>query len=117
MKLKKIFNKKTILSGLIASLSFKIFFGTVLGYFAAKFFSGEETGDPAKFIFRSFRFNLGKYKIHLHHWLVCIGILTSVFIWSYFPLSQLSFGFLGGAIYQGISCYEDWKKILTKTKK
>jgi len=114
MKPKKFINTKTILGGLLASLSFQVFLGSVIGYFFGKFFSGEKTGDPCANPFRSWKFDIGKYKVHVHHWLICSLILATAVIWHYLPVFKFSFGFLGGVIFQGISCYEDWKKIVVK---
>ncbi len=117
MKIKEIVNKKTLLGSFLAAISFEVFLGTVIGYFVAKFFSGSKTGAscPTDF-FQSLKFNLGKYKIHLHHWFICSLLLFSVLIWHYLPVSKFSFGLVSGLIFQGIYCYDDWKDIIKKDR-
>lgn len=106
---------KALLGLPLALVSLEIYFGTLFGYFITKFFSGKETGSPGKI--KSLIFNIGDYQLHLHHWL--LGLMILIFtIWHQFlPFSHFSFGFLGGIIFQGISCYSDWYKVLTKQKK
>ncbi len=107
--------KSKVLLGLpLALVSLEIYFGTLLGYFITKFFSGKQTGSPGKI--KSLAFNIGDYRLHLHHWL--LGLIVLIFaIWHQFlPFSHFSFGFLGGLIFQGIFCYSDWRRILTKEK-
>lgn len=100
----------------LALFSLEVYLGAVFGYFAAKFFSGKEAGDPAKI--KSLAFNIGKYRLHFHHWFYGLGILAFVFLLGLsFPFPQFSFGFLGGFIFQGVSCYPDWYKVLSRQKR
>jgi len=110
----KLIKSKFFLGIPLAVFSWEIYFGVILGYFLAKFFSGRETGFPGKI--KSIVFNIGKWRIHLHHWLCGLGILISLFFIN-LPLPQFSFGLLGGFIFQGIFCYSDWSKIIIKQKK
>jgi hypothetical protein len=106
---------KFFLSTPLALLSVEIYLGIILGYFITKFCSGQEPGLPGKI--KSFTFNIGNYKLHLHHWLLGFMILISALSLKFFPfLPQFSYGFLGGVIFQGVSCYPDWHKILSKQK-
>jgi len=99
----------------LALFSLEIYLGVLMGYFTAKLLSGEEPGIPGKV--KSLRFGIGKYQLHLHHWVICLGILISGLTLKFFPFSpQLSCGILGGVIFQGITCYPDWYKILSKQK-
>ncbi len=111
-KLKKIIKPKFFIPLSVALVSFEVYLGMVLGYFLGKFFSGPETGQPGKV--KSLIFHIKGRRIHLHHWLICFGILIFAALSSRLSLSFFSFGFLGGLMFHGIYCYSDWYKILTK---
>jgi len=97
----------------LAVFSPEIFFGIIFGYLLSDFFSGKEAGLQGKM--KSLAFDIGKWRIHFHHWLCGLGILISLFLINInLPFHQFSFGILGGMIFQGISCYPDWHKIIIK---
>jgi len=91
----------------LALISLELYFGTLLGYFTAKLLSSR-LNSPI--------FNIGNYKLHLHHWLYSLGFLISAIWYQFLPFPQFSFGFLGGVVFQGISCYPDWYRVLVKRK-
>jgi len=97
----------------LAVFSPEIYFGVIFGYLMTDFLAGKEAGLQGKI--KSLIFSVGKWKIHLHHWLYGLGILVSLFFLS-LPLPQISFGILAGMIFQGIFCYDDWRKIIIKQK-
>jgi hypothetical protein len=107
MKLRLDRTKSTFLIGLtVAFISLKIFLGGVTGYYVAKFLANRVT---------SIVFTIGKYKIHLHHWLVGITTIALVILYDLTPfMNHMFFGFLGGAVLQGIVSYPDWSKIVYK---
>lgn len=111
MKIK--ISKKFILSLPVALISLQIYFGIIFGYFLGKFLSGKKTGKPG--VIRSIILNFGNYKLHLHHWILSLGILIFSLLTSFSPpFSQFSLSFLGGFALQGIICYPDWHRILIK---
>ena len=100
----------------IALISLEIYFGIILGYILSKIFCGKNTGQVG--IIKSIVFNIGKWRFHLHHWLIGFSILISVLLLKFsLPLAPFSFGFLGGLVFQGIFDYSDWHKILIKKNK
>jgi len=102
------FKKPKFLLGLpIALFSLEIYLGTLLGYFSFKFFTGKVP---------SLAFNVGNYRLHFHHWLYSLVILIPALYYNFLPFPQFSYGFLGGAIFQGIYCYQDWHKVLIRKK-
>jgi hypothetical protein len=106
-------NKKFLLSLPVAFISLEIYFGIIFGYFFGKFISGKKPGQ--KGLVKSIVLNFGNYKLHLHHWLISLGILFSNFlIGLYLPFHQFSLSFLGGLIIQGILCYPDWHKVIIR---
>jgi len=100
----------------IALISLEIYVGIILGYIISKIFSGKKTGQLG--IIKSRVFNIGNWRLHLHHWIIGLGVLILVLIFKFsLPLSPLSFGILGGWVFQGIFDYSDWHKILIKKTK
>jgi hypothetical protein len=107
-------SKKKIFLGIpVALISFELYFGVLFGYLFAKFFSGRQTGQRAKF--GSLRLEIGNLRFHLHHWLYGLAVLASSAIFNFsFPWPQFSLGLLAGFIVQGIISYSDWYKIFQK---
>lgn len=92
----------------VALLSLKVFFGGLFGYLLAHFLSGK---------LNSVILGIGKFKFHVHHWIMGFVMLTVVLFYEISPLAnQLFYGFLGGVIFQGISDYSDWHRILSKKR-
>ncbi|MFQ6050003.1 MAG: hypothetical protein ACE5J0_03150 [Candidatus Paceibacterales bacterium] len=106
MKKIKINKSKFLLGIPVALLSLKICFGAFAGYFTAKFLARR---------FRSLIFDIGNYKLHFHHWLMGLTALIFTLASDFSLLANLfSVGFFSGLIFQGVSCYSDWHKILIK---
>ena len=114
----KISKKKILLGAPAVALplvSLQAFFGALLGYFLAKFIAGnEKKGTPGKV--KSIAFNVGNYRLHLHHWLFGSIVLVPSWYYGFLPFDKFSWGFLGGLIFHGIYSYSDWHKILTRRK-
>lgn len=73
----------------------------ILGFVFWKLFSGKHEGDkPA----RSFRPKIGKYRLHLHHWILG-SILLMIFLIMKM-LNPIILGLLVGSIIQGL-LYKD----------
>jgi hypothetical protein len=103
----KLVKPKFFLTTPLALLSLELYSGALLGYFTAKFLSGR---------LRSLIFDIGNYRLHLHHWLYSLAILISAIWYQFLPFPQFSFGFLGGVVFQGISSYPDWHRVLVRRK-
>ena len=89
-------------------LSFAFWF---LGFIIAKFLGAKADGKQG--IVKSIVIPLGKYELHLHHWFLGLGIGTLGIIRDVYVLSpEIFYGFLGGLVFQGIYCYNDWYKIV-----
>ena len=90
--------KKKILLGAPATIlplvSLQAFLGAVSGYLLAKFFAGEKNGERGKI--KSLSFNLGSYRVHMHHWLFGSIILAPSFYYNFLPFDRFSWGVLGG---------------------
>lgn len=82
------------------------------GFLLVKYLGSKTVGEPSKL--RSYFIPLGKYKIHLHHWLLSSGAIMvfAVFKGAYVLPSDLFYGFFGAIVFHGIYCYSDWYKVL-----
>jgi len=93
----------------VVLISLEAYFAGLSGYFFAKFFAGR---------LNSLVINLGRYKFHIHHWLMGSIALTVTILYNLPPLMNfLFFGFMGGIIFEGISSYSDWHRVLVRNKK
>jgi hypothetical protein len=112
----KLIKPKKLFFGMpVALFSLETFFGAIFGYLLTDFFSGKEAGLQGRI--KSLAFDLGQWRIHFHHWMWGLGILISVFIINInLPFNHFSYGVLGGMIFQGISCYPDWHRIIMRKK-
>ena len=83
-----------------------------VGFLLTKYLGSKTVGKPGKV--RSYFVPLGKYRIHLHHWLLssCAIIIFTVFKGTYILPSDLFYGFFGAVVFHGIYYYGDWYKVL-----
>ena len=56
----------------------------------------------------------GKYKLHLHHWIMGLFLLAMVWVIDYFYLPTFFAGIVIGVIIQDIYDYNDWYKVIMK---
>lgn len=106
---------KASLGALPMLISFELGFALFAGYFVAHFVAGKETNERGRF--PSLVFNVKDWRIHLHHWLVFLGIFITALVAHFFIIAPfLFYGFLGGVIAQGILHYDDWPRIVSKQK-
>lgn len=101
----KIQEAKILMGIPVAIFSIEAYFGIIAGYFMGNL------GSPR---IKSLVFTFGKYRFHLHHWIIgsiCL-VLISIYNFSLLP-TNISLGILGGWIFQGL-CYDDWHQIITK---
>ncbi|MBS3903577.1 MAG: hypothetical protein KGZ30_04380 [Anaplasmataceae bacterium] len=80
-----------------------------LGYIAANFLAGPETGVPGRI--RSIRFSIKNYVVHLHHWF--IASTTGVFLFLGEVERLVIYAFLLGIIIQGLT-YRDFHRLIYK---
>jgi len=93
-------------------LGYLSFIAWSVGFLLVKYLGSKTVGEPSKV--RSYFIPLGKYKIHLHHWLLssCVIMVFAVFKGTYVLPSNLVYGFFGAIVFHGIYYYSDWYKIL-----
>jgi len=80
-----------------------------LDFFVTKFYSGNKTEKQGRF--KSLKFSLKKYYIHLHHGFIWSIILLLFYIIDFY--NSLIYGFLIGLIVQGLT-YNDFYKFYYK---
>ena len=101
-----------ILLGTCIILGYLSFIAWSVGFLLSKYLGSKTIGEPSKI--RSYFIPLGKYRIHLHHWLLSSGaiIVFVVFKGTYVLPSDLFYGFFGAIVFHGIYYYSDWYKVL-----
>lgn len=58
----------------------------------------------------------GRWKVHLHHWIMGVAILVIVGVIDYFYLPTFLAGVICGIIIQDIYDYNDWHKVIVKNE-
>jgi len=93
-------------------LGYLSFIAWSVGFLLSRQLGSKTVGEPGKM--RSYFIPLGKYKIHLHHWLLSSGVIIAfvVFKGTYVLPSDLFYGFFGAIVFHGIYYYSDWYKVL-----
>jgi len=87
--------------------------GLALGYIGSKIYSKllvENGKVDCIFI------DCGKYKIHLHHWIMGTMLLLLVWFIDYFYLPRFFVGVVIGVIAHDIYDFNDWHKILVRNE-
>ena len=113
MKKKLITIALTLVAGI--SLGYIFVLSWLLGFLTSKYMAGKSSGEQGKF--RSIVIPFRRWEIHLHHWLysLCLMGLTSA-IGLHFLSPSITYGLLGGLIFQGIYCYEDWHVVVVNKR-
>jgi|GEM_PF-659977 len=121
LELAKIDNKNSKVRRLLPALvlaatfyySFLLTVGLALGYFGSKIFAKyflEQGKVDCIFI------NCGKWRIHMHHWIMGGIFLALVWVVDYFYLPSFFVGVVLGVIAHDIYDYNDWHKVLVKNE-
>ena len=92
-------------------LGYLFFLSLLLGFLVSKYVAGKSVGERGKVMSLVIPFR--RWGIHLHHWLysLCLISLSSVTS-MHFLTPAITYGLLGGVVFQGIYCYSDWRVIL-----
>ena len=97
-------------------LGYLFFLSLLLGLLASWYVAGKTAGEQGKVrsIFIPFR----RWVIHLHHWLysLCLIGLSSI-TGMHFLAPDITYGLLGGLVFQGVYCYSDWNLIIISRHK
>lgn len=96
---------------LVTSFYYSVSFtgGIIIGYIISKvFYNILVKNGKVDCIFVDF----GKWKFHLHHWIIGVAILAVVWAIDYFYLSTFFTGFIFGVIIHDIYDFNDWYKVI-----
>lgn len=100
---------------LVTSINYSIRFtlGIVVGYVLCKVFCMVflQTGKM-----ESVFLDYGKWKIHLHHWIMGLGVLAIVWVVDFLYLPTFLAGVICGMIIQDIYDYNDWHQVIVKNE-
>ncbi len=102
-----------ILSTLVFAiiLGYLFFLSWLIGFLASKYMAGKSVGERGKV--RSVVIPLRRWGVHLHHWLYSLFLISLSFTTGmHFLTPEITYGLLGGLVFQGIYCYGDWHVIL-----
>ena len=93
--------------------SFLLALGLALGYIGSKIFSKFflERGKVDKIYI-----DCGKWKIHMHHWILGSLLLLIVWFIDYFYLPRFFVGVVSGIIAHDIYDFNDWHKVLERNE-
>lgn len=85
--------------------------GAILGYLISRLLSGAEEGQQKRF--KSMKFAVKNYIIHLHHWFLMSVVL--IMLWFFNVYSGLILGFVAGTIIQGLT-YRDFYRLVYRKR-
>ena len=106
---------KIVLPAIVLTTSFYYSFsftsGIVIGYVLCKIFCHFFVHNGK---INSIFLDYGKWKIHLHHWIMGIIVLAGVWTIDRYYLPTLLAGVICGIIIQDIYDYNDWHKVIVK---
>ena len=93
--------------------SFRFTVGVIVGYVLCKIYCNLflENGIVDHVVL-----DYGKWKIHLHHWIMGLIILALVWTIDFFYLPALFAGVICGIILQGIYDYSNWHKVIIRNE-
>ena len=90
---------------------YPFFLSGLLSFLASKYVAGNSVGERGKV--KSIVIPFRRWGIHLHHWLYSLCLITiSAATGLHFLTPTITYGLLGGLVFQGIYSYGDWHIIL-----
>ncbi|MEE8414129.1 MAG: hypothetical protein V3R96_06215 [Dehalococcoidales bacterium] len=85
----------------------------LLGLLVSKYVAGKSSGEKGRV--RSIIIPFPRWRIHLHHWLYSLCLMGfSLAIGVHFLSPTVTYGLLGGSVFQGIYYYNDWHVIAVR---
>ncbi|MGD0576514.1 MAG: hypothetical protein ABSA74_00355 [Candidatus Staskawiczbacteria bacterium] len=93
--------------------SFLLALGLAIGYIGSKIYFKlfVEKGKTDRIFI-----DCGKWKIHIHHWMLGALLLLVVWFIDYFYLPRFFIGVVCGVIAHDIYDYNDWRQVLVKNE-
>ncbi len=106
------------LSIIVASitLGYLFFLSLLFGFLVGKYVAGKSAGERGRLW--SIVIPLRRWGLHLHHWLYSLGLIAlSSITGMHFLTPAITYGLLGGLVFQGIYCYHDWHVVLISRRR
>jgi len=101
--------------GATITLGYLFFLSGLVGFLASKYVAGESTGERGKV--RPIVIPFRKWGVHLHHWLYSLGLISlSAATGIHFLTPAVTWGLMGGLVFQGVYCYNDWHVVLVNRR-
>ncbi|OGZ70903.1 MAG: hypothetical protein A2980_02685 [Candidatus Staskawiczbacteria bacterium RIFCSPLOWO2_01_FULL_33_13] len=100
---------------LVPSFYYSFYFalGIIIGYILCKaFYHMFVEKGKINCIFVDF----GKYKFHLHHWIMGVAVLGTAWVVDYFYLPTFFIGVIIGVIVHDIYDFNDWHQVIIKNE-
>lgn len=110
-KVKAILPAVVLIPSFYYSLSFAE--GVIIGYVVCRIFCRLFVQNGK---IDSIFIDWGKWKLHLHHWIMGAVILAAAWFVDSFYLPTFFAGFICGIIFQDIYDYNDWHKVIIKSE-
>ena len=114
MKKKLVASLSIVVAGITLGYLFSL--SVLFGFLAGKFVAGKSAGKRGRLgsIVIPFR----RWGLHFHHWLYSLGLIgLSSITGMHFLTPAITYGLLGGLVFQGIYCYNDWHVVLISRRR
>ena len=101
----------------LAYMSFYLsYLSLLVGFIIAKYGGGKHSGKPGRV--KSIIIHWQQYRLHMHHWVIAFLMGLVCALQGFYVITpQFFYGFLGGLVFQGIYCYDDWHRIIVRRRK
>ena len=111
LKVKKFLPAIVLIPSFYYSFSFTM--GIVIGYLLCRIFCSLFLNNGK---IESIFIDYGKWKLHVHHWIIGVVILAIAWVVDYFYLPTFFAGAICGVIIQDIYDYNDWHQVIIKNE-
>ena len=114
MKKKLVASLPIVVAGI--TLGYLFLLSLLFGFLAGKYLAGKSAGERGRL--RSVVIPFRRWGLHLHHWLYSLGLIgLSSITGMHFLTPAITYGLLGGLLFQGIYCYNDWYVVLISRRR
>ncbi len=99
----------------VAALGSLFFWNWLLGFVLSKYVAGKSPQKPGRL--KSVVIPILSWRLHLHHWLYSVCLMSIFLAFNIHIVSpMMTYGILGGVIFQGVYYYNDWHVIITSRR-
>ena len=106
----------TLTAALSLALGYIFLLSWLVGLLASRYIAGDEPGESGRF--RSFIIPFRRWRFHLHHWLYSSLLLAlSLVSGLHFFSPTVTYGVLGGVMFQGVYYYDDWHVVILQRER